>query len=255
MKQEQSPLTVSRRKFLVGLGASLTLPLLPGCGLIDQFKDPNCGALDCTSLPVLEVGTEFRDRVEGAAAFIRRLMHPDYHDFPILFQRSDSTHSGGLTQPGNTPLYSGPLVVRLFIPDTSEASATLAEKMVVHEAVHAFDISTGYKISNQLGREIDGNLTQEELSIIDESTYSTSPIQSNHGHPEANNQELLASTINVLRTYPDGFIEHVSRLPESSLIRLTNVASLCLNGLVDYAFEPVRVEDLPFDQNILDFIL
>lgn len=254
MIQEQSPFSKSRRRFLVGLGASLALPLLPGCGLIDQFEDPNCGAFDCTSLPTLEIGSEFRDRVEASAVFIRELMHPDDRDFPILFQKSDSSHSGGLTQPGNTPLYSGPLVVRLFLPDASEESAELAETMVVHEAVHAYDISVGYDISRYLGRETAGALEQEELAVLDESTHTDNPLQSNHGHPDSSDAELLASTINVLKTYPESFLERASELPERSLIKVAKVASTCLNGLVISAYQPTIPKDLPFDPAVLEFI-
>lgn len=254
MIQEESSFSRSRRRFLVGLGASLALPLLPGCGLIDKLEDQNCGALDCASQPALEVDNDFRDRVERAAVFIRRLMHPDDRDFPIIYQKSGGLHSGGLTQPGNTPLYSGPLVVRLFLPDATEGSAQLAERMIVHEAVHAYDISSGYKLSNYLDWEIVGALAQEEFNVLDESSHTNNPFQSNHGHPDVGAAELLASTINVMKSYPESFLEQIRELPEQSIIKVSKIASVCLSGLIIYAYESTRPEDLQIDPAILELI-
>lgn len=258
MTREMKPGSLSRRSFMLGVGATLALPLLPGCGLVEKFEDQNCGSFDCTSLPMLEVDIEFRERVENAAEFIRSLMRPSDRDFPIILQRSEDGHSGGLTQPGNTPLYSGPLVVRLFLPDSSVESAQLAEKMVVHEAVHAYDISTGYELSRRLGSEMQEGpgqaLDQTELSVFDESTYSKNPLYSNHGHPDASYDELLASTVNVLKTYPRDFIEIVNRLPADENELVFKVASVCLGSLVDFAYAPTIVDDLPFDPVMINFL-
>lgn len=254
MTKEKSPVSQSRRRFLMGLGASLALPLVPGCGFLEQFEDQNCGSFDCTSLPVLEVDSEFRSRVERSAQFIRDLMHPNDKDFPILFQQSGDSHSGGLTQPGNTPLYSGPLVVRLFLPDSTVSSVQLAEKMVVHEAVHAYDISTGYNLSRYLRSELVERLSNADLTVVDESTYTDNPLQSNHGHPEESAAELLASTVNVIKTHPDRFIEMTRELPESSQLAISNVAFICINSLARFAYHPTRITDLPFDPNVLQYI-
>ena len=185
MTKEKSPVSQSRRRFLMGLGASLALPLVPGCGFLEQFEDQNCGSFDCTSLPVLEVDSDFRSRVERAAQFIRDLMHPDDKDFPILLQQSNDSLSGGLTQLSNSILFvgDGPPVVRLFLPDASENSAQLAERIVVHEAVHAYDFSQLYRLSRFLSSSAELPLNSEELEVVDESTYTDNQLSAQAGVP------------------------------------------------------------------------
>jgi hypothetical protein len=57
-----------------------------------------------------------------------------------------------------------------------------------------------------------------------------------------------------MKSYPESFLEQIRELPEQSIIKVSKIASVCLSGLIIYAYESTRPEDLQIDPAILELI-
>ena len=84
--------------------------------------------------------------------------------------------------------------------------------MAVHEATHIFNIANGNfpwkylsdEMTKRLGKN---NYSNDQYKILTESTYQDDSRLNKMGHPQNNYDELLASTVTVLRYHPAQFIK------------------------------------------------